>query len=193
MFTVAVESNSQPAPSRRRQKNSGDVSVSVTVILVYSRLFAVFFQAASLSVHPGRLQLIAPRFLDRPSVARKSPMPALEYVAGESMTSSEFSANSEQNWPWPESLDALVAAPDHHAILFENEEVRVIRTRALPGHMVPLHTHRWPCVLFILSWSHVLRRNHLGGVTLDTRREIEVPKLNIRSGRNPCRLTRLKT
>jgi hypothetical protein len=120
-------------------------------------------------------------------------MPALEYVAGESMTSSEFSANSEQNWPWPESLDALVAAPDHHAILFENEEVRVIRTRALPGHMVPLHTHRWPCVLFILSWSHVLRRNHLGGVTLDTRREIEVPKLNIRSGRNPCRLTHLKT
>src|SRR5438445_1374628 len=105
MFTVAVESNSQPAPSRRRQKNSGDVSVSVTVILVYSRLFAVFFQAASLSVHPGGLQLIAPRFLDRPSVARKSSMPALEFVAGESMTSSEFSANSEQSWPWPESLD----------------------------------------------------------------------------------------
>ena len=56
-------------------------------------------------------------------------MPALEYVAGESMTSSEFSANSEQNWPWPESSDAPVAAPDQHAILFENEEVRVIRTR----------------------------------------------------------------
>jgi len=109
------------------------------------------------------------------------------------MTSSEFSANSEQNWPWPESLDALVAAPDHHAILFENEEARVIRTRALPGHMVPLHTHRWPCVLFILSCLPYSRRNHLGGVTLDTRREIEVPKLNIRSGRNPCRLTRLKT
>ena len=110
-------------------------------------------------------------------------MPALEYVAGESMTSSEFSANSEQNWPWPESLDALVA--DHHAILFENEEVRVIRTRALPGHMVPLHTHRWPCVLFILSWSHLLRRNHLNGVTLDTRQEIEVPNLNMPIWQDP--------
>jgi hypothetical protein len=83
-------------------------------------------------------------------------MPALEYVAGESMTSSEFSADSEQNWPWPESLDALVAARDNHAILFENEEVRVIRTRVLPGHLVPLHTQRWPCVLFILGWSHLI-------------------------------------
>jgi len=95
------------------------------------------------------------------------------------MTSSEFSANSEQNWPWPESLDALFAAPDRHAILFENEEVRVIRTRVLPGHLVPLHTHRWPCVLFILSWSHLLRRDHPGGVALDTRQEIEAPKLNM--------------
>jgi hypothetical protein len=143
-------------------KNSGDVSVSVTVILVYSRLFAVFFQVASLSVHPGVLQLIAPRFLDRRSLAKKSSMPALEYAAGGSMMSSEFSANSEQNWPWAESLDALVAARDHHSILFENEAVRVVQTRVLPGHLVPLHTHRWPCVLFILSWSHILRRNHLG-------------------------------
>jgi len=78
-------------------------------------------------------------------------MSALEYGSGESMTSSEFSSNSEQNWPWPESLDALVAAPDHHAILFENEEVRAIRTRVQPAHLVPLHTLRWPCVLFILS------------------------------------------
>jgi len=112
-------------------------------------------------------------------------MPALEYVAGESMTGSEFSANPEQNWPWPESPDAPVAAPDHHAILFENEEVRVIRTRVLPGHLVPLHTHRWPCVLFILSWSHLLRRNHLGGVTLDTRQEIEVPNLNMPIWQDP--------
>ena len=95
------------------------------------------------------------------------------------MTSSEVSSNSEQSWSWPESLDALVAAPDHHAILFENEEVRVIRTRVLPGHLVPLHTHRWPCVLFILSWSHILRRNHLGRVTLDTRQAFEVPQLNM--------------
>lgn len=76
-------------------------------------------------------------------------MPALEYVAGESMTSSEFSANSEQSWPWPESLDALVAAPDHHAILFENEEVRVIRTRVLPGHMVPLQAYASLALRFV--------------------------------------------
>jgi hypothetical protein len=100
---------------------------------------------------------------------------------------------SEQNWLWPESLEAMVAAPDHHAILFENEELRVIRTRVLPGHLVPWRTHRWPCVLFILGWSHLLRRNPLGGVTLDTRHEIEVPKLHIPIWQEPCRLTRLKT
>ena len=45
------------------------------------------------------------------------------------MKSSEFSANSERNWPWAESLDALVAARDHHSVLFENEAVRVVQTR----------------------------------------------------------------
>ena len=95
------------------------------------------------------------------------------------MKSSEFSANSERNWPWAESLDALVAARDHHSVLFENEAVRVVQTRVLPGHLVPLHTHRWPCVLFILSWSHILRRNHLGRLTLDTRQAFEVPQLNM--------------
>jgi hypothetical protein len=95
------------------------------------------------------------------------------------MKSSEFSANSERNWPWAESLDALVAARDHHSILFENGAVRVVQTHVLPGHLVPLHTHRWPCVLFILSWSNILRRNHLGRVTLDTRQAFEVPQLNM--------------
>ncbi len=95
------------------------------------------------------------------------------------MKSSEFSANSEQNWPWAESLDALVAARDHHSILFENGAVRVVQTPVLPGHLVALHTHRWPCVLFILSWSHILRRNHLGRVKLDTRQAFEVPQLNM--------------
>src|SRR5882724_2397870 len=74
---------------------------------------------------------------------------------------------------------------------------RIARTRSYassvrafcPGHMVPLHMHRWPWVLLILGWSHLLRRNHLGSVTLDTRQEIEVPKLNKPSWQEPL-LTR---
>jgi hypothetical protein len=68
--------------------------------------------------------------------------------------------------------------PGIHTVLFENEHVRVLHTRILPGQKVPVHTHRWPSVLFVLTWSDFVRRDHLGNVTLDTRQSFEVPKLN---------------
>ena len=70
---------------------------------------------------------------------------------------------------WPDELDALVAAPLHHDLLFENEVVRVLGARILPGQTVPLHTHRWPCALYILAWSDFVRRDAEGAVLLDTR------------------------
>jgi hypothetical protein len=36
-------------------------------------------------------------------------------------------------WDWPESLDALVAASDHHSLVFETDDVRVLETRIGPG------------------------------------------------------------
>ncbi len=32
-------------------------------------------------------------------------------------------------WPWPDSLDALRAAPNYHRLLFENDRVRVLEVR----------------------------------------------------------------
>lgn len=49
---------------------------------------------------------------------------------------------------WPDQLDALQAAPHHHVLLFENDMVRVLDTRVMRGQTVPLHTHRWPSVLY---------------------------------------------
>ena len=72
-------------------------------------------------------------------------------------------------WPWPESLDAIVAAPKHHTLLFENERVRVLDTRVAPGETTPVHTHRWPSILYVLSWGEFVRRNGDGKVMLDTR------------------------
>lgn len=92
--------------------------------------------------------------------------------------SSELPGGSKQIWPWPESLDAVVAAPGNHTVLFENEHVRVLQTRILPRQKTPLHTHRWPSVLFTLSWSDFVRRDELGRVLLDTRQGFEAPKLN---------------
>jgi len=72
-------------------------------------------------------------------------------------------------WPWPASLDALSAAPRYHTLLLENDRVRVLETRIPPGELVPLHTHRWPSVLHVLSWSDFIRRDAGGAVLLDAR------------------------
>jgi len=66
-------------------------------------------------------------------------------------------------------MDALQAAPKHHRLLFENGRVRVLDTRISPGETVPLHTHRWPAVHHIMSWSDFVRRDADGKVLVDTR------------------------
>jgi hypothetical protein len=72
-------------------------------------------------------------------------------------------------WPWPASLDALSAAPRHHTLLLENDRVRVVETRIPPGDIVPVHTHCWPSVLYVLSWSDFVRCDAAGTVVLDSR------------------------
>ena len=72
-------------------------------------------------------------------------------------------------WTWPDSLDALVAAPKHHTLLLENERVRVLDTRVAAGETTPVHTHRWPSVMYIVCWGDYVRRDGDGNVVLDTR------------------------
>ena len=69
----------------------------------------------------------------------------------------------------PEMLDAMLAAPDHHSVLLENSQVRVLDTRLAPGESTPVHAHRWPAALYVLSWSDFVRRNAEGEVILDSR------------------------
>lgn len=99
--------------------------------------------------------------------------------------SSKFSGKRKQTWPWPDSLDALIAAPDNHTVLLENDCVRVVRARIVPGQTAPLHTHRWPSVLFILSWSDLVRRDHVGNVMPDPQQASHVPKLNTPTWQGP--------
>lgn len=80
-----------------------------------------------------------------------------------------MSADARSAWPWPPELDAMVAAPGHHTLLFENEHVRVLDAHVGPGETVPVHTHRWPAVLYILGVSDFVRRDPDGAVLLDTR------------------------
>ena len=77
---------------------------------------------------------------------------------------------------WPPELDAVIAAPKHHRLVMENDEVRVLETLIRPGDTVPLHTHQWSAVNYLLSWSDFVRRDETGAITLDTREKAtEIP------------------
>ena len=69
----------------------------------------------------------------------------------------------------PHTLDAMTAAIDHHQLLLENEQVRVLDTRLPAGETTPIHTHRWPATLYVMSWSDFIRRDAEGNIIVDSR------------------------
>jgi hypothetical protein len=71
--------------------------------------------------------------------------------------------------PTPVHLDALVAAPEHHRLLLENDQVRVLEALIPPGERTAVHAHRWPAVQYVVSFSHFVRRDAAGQITLDSR------------------------
>jgi len=54
-----------------------------------------------------------------------------------------------EEWAWDAQLDALIAAPESHRLLLENEHVRVLEITIAPGQREPEHTHRWPSVMIV--------------------------------------------
>jgi hypothetical protein len=76
---------------------------------------------------------------------------------------------SADAWEWPASLDAVVAAPGHHAVRLENDHVRVLETRVEAGDTVPVHTHRWPSVQYVVSIADFVRRDQDGNVLFESR------------------------
>jgi hypothetical protein len=47
---------------------------------------------------------------------------------------------------WDPALDAVVAAPGHHRVLFENDNLRVLEVTLEHLDEEPVHHHRWPSV-----------------------------------------------
>ncbi len=54
-------------------------------------------------------------------------------------------ANSDPS-TWDPALDAVAAAPKHHKVLFENENLRVLEVTLASDDEEPVHHHRWPSV-----------------------------------------------
>jgi mannose-6-phosphate isomerase-like protein (cupin superfamily) len=79
-----------------------------------------------------------------------------------------MSAPRPDPWPWPDDLDGPVAAAENHRVLYENDRVRVVETLIRAGESAPLHTHRRPTVMYVLSGSSFIRRDPDGAVMPDT-------------------------
>lgn len=68
-----------------------------------------------------------------------------------------------------ELLDGVIAAPEHHKVIFENERVRVVELKVEPGATVPVHTHRWATVNYVINPSNFLSFDAEGNLKLDSR------------------------
>jgi hypothetical protein len=77
--------------------------------------------------------------------------------------------NTQQPEQWPDELDALIAAPQHHKLLLENEFVRVLDAGIPPGEITAVHTHRFAASHIVISWSDFIRYDAEGNVLLDSR------------------------
>ena len=78
-------------------------------------------------------------------------------------------------WPWPDELDAMIAAASSHRKLFENDQVRYLEVIIRPGEFVPVHTHRWSSVVYVQSTSDFIRRDGEGHVLFDSRKAGPLP------------------
>lgn len=81
-----------------------------------------------------------------------------------------FDASQGQHQPqdWDAALDAVTAAPDNHAVLYEDEHIRVLSVTLQPGIAEPLHHHRYPSI-FVLDRLVPLRDFDAEG------REVQLP------------------
>ena len=82
----------------------------------------------------------------------------------------ERQARTIANSPWPAELDALIAAPEHHTLLFENERIRVLETRIPPGERTAVHTHCWPSSIYVKSGTPFIRYDGDGQVLVDSQK-----------------------
>jgi hypothetical protein len=48
---------------------------------------------------------------------------------------------------WDPALDAVIAAPRNHSVLYEDDVVRVLAVSVAPGETEKPHHHRWPSVM----------------------------------------------
>jgi len=81
----------------------------------------------------------------------------------------EISLDGSDPATWDPALDGVLAAPENHTVLYEDDLIRVISVRVAPGAIEKPHHHRFPAVFVI---DRMVNLRDFNGVT---RREISLP------------------
>ncbi|WEK36371.1 MAG: hypothetical protein P0Y53_02560 [Candidatus Pseudobacter hemicellulosilyticus] len=74
-------------------------------------------------------------------------------------TLNKISAISK-NWNWPDSLDAVAAAPASHLIVHEDSAVRILQVICPPGDEERIHTHRYRSTIWFTQSAHFIFYNY---------------------------------
>jgi hypothetical protein len=86
---------------------------------------------------------------------------------------------TESPWLWPDTMDALLAAPASHRVLLENDRIRVLEVVIEPGTREPEHTHQAASVMIVDGPARI--RYYAGGtVRFESRSGSESPPSGIR-------------
>jgi len=97
--------------------------------------------------------------------------PSTERVANTTTTPSPQPTKYDSNNPatWPAELDAIVAAPQNHKVVLENERVRVLEVTVQPGEREPVHGHKWPSVMYVMAEDLIRDYDSEGKLLYDSR------------------------
>jgi hypothetical protein len=101
--------------------------------------------------------------------------PFLSFLACEIDQSKRKTAEADSlgaRWTWPDSLDALTAAPANHALVFENEEYRILHVTVVPGVLDPIHTHKGKSLIWVTKTSPIVYNTY----TLDKNNNLVLAK-----------------
>lgn len=104
-------------------------------------------------------------------------------------------AQSERpDMDWPDSLEALTAAPRNHKVLYEDDHIRLLEVTIQSGETENMHGHRWPSVFAYDAVVPAGTNNFLNGKVDHYPRDYEnddwsVPKCGISPYALPHRMT----
>lgn len=105
--------------------------------------------SAGIPANPGRrhnngVEIMLKRVLA--AILFGTPLSTAAIAQGNPMCSNVAEAAS-----WPADQDAVVAAPDNHKVLFENDDIRVLQVSVRAGEREKTHHHKYPSVMIVHS------------------------------------------